>query len=81
MASDHDMALKIAEMNRPYNGRGGSLIPNVAMAVAAGIALGRKLEREARTGDELDKRPRADGQMETNGSTGTGTHAKQSRKI
>jgi hypothetical protein len=42
MATDPEMARELAEKHQPYVGAGGTLIPNVAIAVAAGIALGRR---------------------------------------
>ncbi|PWE78703.1 hypothetical protein XF30_20090 [Bradyrhizobium sp. SUTN9-2] len=42
---DEKLALEIALANGPYVGSGGMLIPNVARAIAKGIAAGRKLER------------------------------------
>ena len=45
----------IAKKNGPYVGKGGSLIPNVAEAVAEGIKIGRKqgLELPTKALDDL----------------------------
>ena len=50
MPTDYELAMEIAEARQPYVGKGGSLIPNVALAVEAGIALGRRLARESWNG-------------------------------
>jgi hypothetical protein len=44
--SDDQLALAIAKKNWPYVGKSGSLIPNVAKAVAEGIKIGRRLGLE-----------------------------------
>jgi hypothetical protein len=42
MTDDYKKALAIAKRHKPFVGAGGTLIPNVAKAIAEGIELGRQ---------------------------------------
>jgi hypothetical protein len=42
MTTDLDKAREIAEKHKPYVGNIGTMLPNIARAIAEGIAYGRK---------------------------------------